>query len=115
MARYSAAVNAIAICDVCGFQYRLRQLHNLVRKGKETNIKACPECWNPDHPQLHLGEFEIEDPQAVRNPRPDSAELEVSRDIQWGWNPVGLNGNDGLTPDNLESSGAVGTVTVTTD
>ena len=115
MARYSAAVNAIAICDVCGFQYRLRQLKSLVRKGKETNIKACPECWNPDHPQLHLGEFVVEDPQAVRNPRPDSAELEVSRDIQWGWNPVGLNGNDGLTPDNLEGSGAVGTVTVTTD
>ena len=114
MARYSAAVNAIAICDVCGFQYRLRQLKNLVKKGKVTNIKACPECWNPDQPQLHLGEFVIEDPQAVRDPRPDSAELVASRDIQWGWNPVGFNNNEGLTPDNLEGTGAVGTVTVTT-
>jgi len=114
MARYSAAVNAIAICDVCGFQYRLRQLKNLVVKGQVTNIKACPECWNPDQPQLHLGEFVIEDPQAVRDPRPDSAELVASRDIQWGWNPVGFNNNEGLTPDSLEGTGAVGTVTVTT-
>lgn len=114
MARYTSAVNALGICDVCGFQYRLRQLKNLVRKGQPTNVKACPECWNPDHPQLHLGEFVIEDPQAVRDPRPDAAELEASRDIQWGWNPVGFRNPNAQTPDNLESSGSVGTVTVTT-
>ena len=112
--KYASGQNAIAICDVCGFQYKLRQLKELVIKDKRTNIKACPECWNPDQPQNKLGEFPVDDPQAIRDPRPDSAELIASRDIQWGWDPVGLNDPFGLTPDNLEGRGAVGTVTVTT-
>ena len=61
-----------------------------------------------------LGEFPVDDPQAIRDPRPDSAELVASRDIQWGWDPVGLNDPFGLTPDNLEGTGVVGQVTVTT-
>jgi len=39
--------------------------------------------------------------------------LVTSRDIQWGWDPVGLSDPFGLTPDNLEGKGAVGQVTVT--
>jgi hypothetical protein len=97
-----------------GFSTNLRELKELIVKGNKTNIKACPECWNPDQPQNKLGEFPVEDPQALRDPRPDSAELVSSRDIQWGWDPVGLNDPFGLTPDNLEGRGAVGTVTVTT-
>jgi hypothetical protein len=97
-----------------GFSTSLRELKELIVKGNKTNIKACPECWNPDQPQNRLGEFPVEDPQALRDPRPDSAELVASRDIQWGWDPVGLNDPFGLTPDNLEGRGAVGTVTVTT-
>jgi len=112
--RFASGKKALGICDVCGFQYKLGELKDLVKKGKVTNVKACPECWNPDQPQLRLGEFPVDDPQALRNPRPDSAELVASRDIQWGWNPVGFNNNNGLTPDNLKGAGAVGTVTVTT-
>ena len=112
--KYASGQKAIAICDVCGFQYKLRELKELIVKGNKTNIKACPECWNPDQPQNKLGEFPVEDPQALRNPRPDSTELVSSRDIQWGWDPVGLNDPFGLTPDNLEGTGVVGTVTVTT-
>ena len=55
----------------------------------------------------------MEDTQAIRNQRPDSAELVTSRDIQWGWDPVGLTDSFRLTPDNLEAVGAVGQVTVT--
>jgi hypothetical protein len=112
--RYASDNKALALCDICGFQYKLRELRSTIKKGKITDIKACPECWNPDHPQLHLGEIPVEDPQALRDPRPDSAELVSSRDFQWGWSPVGFNNNDGLTPDNLEATGGLGTVTVTT-
>jgi hypothetical protein len=115
--RFASNKRALAMCDVCGFEYRLKQLKNLVVKGTETQIKACPECWNPDQPQLMLGTFPVDDPQAIRNPRPDQSTVPAgdfsSVNIQWGWNPVGLDNPFGLTPDNLEGKGAVGQVTVT--
>jgi hypothetical protein len=66
---------------VCGFRYRLRELQPLIIKGKNTNILACTECWNPDHPQLHLGEYPVSDPQAIRNPRPDFTGYPQSREL----------------------------------
>lgn len=115
MARYASIKIAIAECDICGFQYRLKELKNLIEKGRDTHLKACPECWNPDHPQLRLGEFPVDDPQAIQDPRPDFAGRQSSRDLQWGWAPVG-NGNDpfSLTKNDLVGTTSVGSVTVTT-
>jgi hypothetical protein len=138
--KYSSGKNAIAQCDRCNFRYKLKQLKRLVIKTKNVNILVCPECWEPDQPQLSLGLYPVNDPQAVRNPRPDSPSyfqsglnglqiteqtgpninstgvpLGGSRVIQWGWNPVGgsrLN-DAGLTPNDLVGIGNVGTVTVT--
>ena len=45
--RFASARKALGICDVCGFEYKLRQLKDLIEKGRNTHIKACPECWNP--------------------------------------------------------------------
>jgi hypothetical protein len=117
--RFASNKIAIADCDICGFQYKLRDLKDLIVKGTNTNLKACIECWNVDHPQLKLGEFPVDDPQAIRDPRPDRSLGESgassSRDIYWGWNPVG-GGNSpyNLTPSNLQAVGSVGQVTVTT-
>ena len=115
--RFASSQKVNALCDVCGFQYKLRELRNLFVKGRDTNIKACRECWSPDQPQLRLGEFPVDDPQAIRDPRPDqslgpSGDYR-SRGIQWGWNPVG-GGDDpfGLTPNTLVGAGQVGQVTV---
>ena len=139
--KYASAKNSIAQCDRCGFRYKLKQLKRLVIKTKNVNILVCPECWEPDQPQLSLGLYPVNDPQAVRNPRPDSnsyyqsgldgiqveagtgvsslqtgVPLLGSRVIQWNWNPVGgSRANDaGLTPNDLVGIGNVGTVTVTT-
>lgn len=139
--KYASAKNSIAQCDRCNFRYPLKQLKRLVIKTKNVNILVCPECWEPDQPQLSLGLYPVNDPQAVRNPRPDSpsyiqaglnglqtlavtgtpqTETGVptlgSRIIQWGWYPVGgSRANDaGLTPNDLVAIGNVGTVTVTT-
>ena len=113
--RFASSKKAIAECDVCGFRYKLRELKKLVRKGIDTNIKACPECWNPDQPQLKLGETPVDDPQAIRDPRPDFAGYVQNRDIQWGWNPVGMGLDPfNLTPNDLVGTGQIGTVTVTT-
>ena len=79
--RFASGQKAISECDVCGFRYRLRELQPLIIKGKNTNILACTECWNPDHPQLHLGEYPVSDPQAIRNPRPDFTGYPLSREL----------------------------------
>ena len=117
--KYTTNKNAIADCDVCGFQYKLKTLKSLFVRETQTNILACDECWNPDQPQNLQGMYPVDDPQAVRNPRPDQSfnnnNRTGSRDIQWGWNPIGgarPPANE-FTPNKLVSSVAVGTVTIT--
>lgn len=119
--QFSSGKHAIAECDRCGFRYKLKQLKPLVIKTKNVNILVCRECWEEDQPQLQLGMYPVNDPQAVRNPRPDTSYYEPgnngaggSRVIQWGWNPVGgSRANDnGLTPNNLVAQSAIGRVTV---
>jgi hypothetical protein len=80
--------------------------------------------------------YPVDDPQAVREPRPDisytvsgtsglqlngsndNTEAGVgfpeggSRIFQWSWNPVGGARDDGLTPNNLAPSCLVGSVTI---
>jgi len=126
--RFASGKRAIAECDRCGQRYKLKELKQLVIKTKNVNILVCHTCWEPDQPQLQLGMYPVDDPQALRNPRPDVSYLqsglntdgfpsEGSRVIQWGWNPVGLNDPLGLSglPNTLLGQGQVGTVTVTTE
>jgi hypothetical protein len=138
--KFSSGKFAISECDRCSFRYPLKQLRKLVIKGEIVDIKVCPECWDPDQPQLQLGMYPVNDPQAVREPRPDvsyqlsgNSGLQVddvnlpiklgfgtpeggSRIFQWGWAPVGgSRANDaGLTPNNLALGISLGTVTVIT-
>ena len=76
---FATGHDALAECDICGFRYKLRQLRELVINEELTNLKACPECWNEDHPQYQLGKYPVDDPQAIRDPRPDFAGYEESR------------------------------------
>jgi hypothetical protein len=115
------------MCDRCGFQFKLKQLKTEVVKQKKYQVLVCPECWTPDQPQLMLGTFPVDDPQALRNSRRDTTYLVSgitvdgslgggSRDIQWGWAPVGgaSSFDAELTPNNLVAVGLIGTVTVVT-
>jgi hypothetical protein len=120
--KYSSGKNSIAECDRCGFRYKLTELRKLTIKTKQVSIKVCNNCWEPDQPQLQLGMYPVNDPQAVREPRPDNSYYQPapggdggSRVIQWGWNPVGgASGFDTpLTPNDLIATGEVGDVTVT--
>jgi len=119
--KFSSGKFSIAECDRCGFRYKLTQLKGLVIKTKNVNILVCPTCWEPDQPQLSLGLYPVNDPQAVRNPRPDTSYYELgnngaggSRVIQWGWNPVGgaSQYDSDLTPNYLTAIGEVGTVMI---
>lgn len=131
--RFSSAKNSIAECDRCGFRYKLKELKKLTIKTKQVTVKVCKTCWEEDHPQLQLGMYPVQDPQAVREPRPDNSYKQAgytglqltlntdfgdpsggSRIIQWGWAPVGgASANDaGLTPNALTSRAAIGSVTI---
>ena len=125
--RYASNKIAIAICDRCGFRFRLRELRELIVKTKKVNLLVCRSCWEPDQPQLQLGMYPVDDPQALRNPRPDSTYVQSgiladggigggSRNIFWGWNPVGgaRSFDDALTPNTLVARGQVGVVSVVT-
>jgi hypothetical protein len=111
--KFASGFRAIASCDRCGFRYKLKELKELVIKTKNVNIWVCPECWEEDQPQLQLGMYPIEDPQALRIPRPELGIID-SRDIQWGWNPVGGSSSIDAygTPNRLFMNIAVGTVMV---
>ena len=123
--RFANGKNAIAICDRCGFQFKLSLLRKEVVKQKINNTLVCPTCWDPDQPQLLLGQTPVSDPQALRNPRRDTTYVTSgtnangfpsggSRDIQWGWAPVGgSRGFDAvLTPNDLVLNVEVGIVEV---
>jgi len=68
--------------------------------------------WEEKQPQLNPIRA-TPDPQALRNPRPPQ-NVYQKNNIQWGWNPVGMAGDGGLTPNNLVAQGSVGIVTVVT-
>jgi hypothetical protein len=125
--KYASGKYAIAQCDRCDQRFMLKQLKKEVIKTKLFQIKVCPACWDPDQPQLSLGLYPVNDPQAVQEPRPDVSYLMSgdsidgspeggSRVFQWGWAPVGgaRADDDLLTPNNLVLSVQIGTVTVTT-
>ena len=125
--RFASGKNSIAECDRCGQQYKLKQLKMEVIKTKLYQLKVCPECWDPDHPQLLLGMFPVDDPQAVRQPRRDTTYVTSginadgflsggSRDIQWGWNPIGGSQlfDAKLTPNYLATVTSDGTVSIVT-
>jgi hypothetical protein len=71
---------AHAFCDRCGFRSKLSLMKKITVNEKLTNIKVCPTCWEPDHPQYRIGRVDMSDPQALRDPRPDTA-LEDSREL----------------------------------
>jgi len=123
--RFASGKYSIAECDRCGQRFKLKQLKNEVIKTKLYQIKVCPECWDPDQPQLQLGMYPVDDPQAVMQPRPDTTYVTSgvnvsgnpsggSRDIQWGWSPVGGSSffDVELTPNYLVGTTSVGTVSI---
>jgi hypothetical protein len=125
--RFSSGKNSIAECDRCGFRFKLTDLRREVVKTKNYELLVCGPCWDPDQPQLQLGMYPVDDPQGVRNPRPDRSYIasgllpnglqgEGSRNLQWGWNPVGGSSffDDALTPNYLALNVEIGTVSIST-
>ena len=75
---YAAGNKAFGFCDRCSFRYPLHELKDEVVDLEKTGLLVCDDCWDDDHPQNQLGRYPVDDPQALRNPRPDSG-LTASR------------------------------------
>ena len=63
---YASAKYARAICDRCGFEYKLVKL-----REEWNGLKTCPSCYEPKHPQLEPLPHVI-DPEALYEPRPNN-------------------------------------------
>jgi hypothetical protein len=125
--RFASGKWAIAQCDRCDQRFKLKVLKREIIKTKNYELLVCPECWDPDHPQLQLGMYPVDDPQGLRSPRPDRSYVasgllangyqgEGSRNIQWSWAPVGGSSSfdAGLTPNYLALTVEIGTITIST-
>ena len=116
---FAKGKRAFGFCDRCGFRYDLTQLNFQPVKARNTNLKVCRECLDKDHPQLFLGMFPINDPQALRDPRPDTAK--VASEALFGWIEVGgmssqIGNVTGIVGNNaVFCQGQIGTVFIEID
>lgn len=78
---------ALGLCDRCGFSFKLNQLRAEIFDRRPNGLLVCDACYDKDNPQLWLGEVRIDDPQSLRNPRPDVG-VPGSTGL-FGWMPIG--------------------------
>ena len=121
---YAKAKHAFGFCDKTGFRYPLKDLVPEYNNGIKTGFLVGRDVVDPDQPQNFLGRVKINDPQSLRNPRPDRSLIE-SRAL-YGFDPVGSEGTlmtasvgrVSVTTTEVEAvtgvsaTGAVGSVTV---
>ena len=110
---YASGKYAFGYCDLTGFRYPLKDLVPQIVNGRPTGLRGGKDVVSPDQPQLQLGRLRLDDPQALRNARPDQS-LDESRRL-FAFDPVG-GGNTALGSRTvgLDMFGEVGTVKVVT-
>ena len=111
---YAKGKYALGVCDRTGFVYPLKDLRNQVVDQKRTGIMVGKDVLDKDQPQYQLGRLNVNDPQGLRNPRPQK-DLEQTRGT-FGWNPIG-GWNSAFGSSNLYNMvlhGKVGNLKVTT-
>ncbi len=110
---YASGKYAFGYCDLTGFRYPLKDLVPQIVNGRPTGLRVGKDVVSPDQPQLQLGRLRLDDPQALRDARPDQS-LDESRKL-FAFDPVG-GGNSALGSRTvgLDMFGEVGTVKVVT-
>tara|TARA_R110000824_G_scaffold116000_1_gene267252 strand:- start:750 stop:1094 length:345 start_codon:yes stop_codon:yes gene_type:complete len=113
MSSYAAGKRAFGFCDRTGFRYSLKDLTPQIENQRPNGLLVGRDVVDKDQPQLQLGKLSTLDPQALRNPRPDTGEAE-SRKL-YAFDPVG-GGNSALGSRTigLDIAAVVGKVTVST-
>jgi hypothetical protein len=84
MSGYAKGKHAFGFCDRTGFRYPLKDLVYEYENGVLNGFRVGKDMVDKDHPQNHVGDIDTSDPQALLDPRPDTAIEGL-----FGWNPVG--------------------------
>ena len=110
---YASGKYAFGFCDRTGFRYPKKDLVQQIVNQRPTGLLVGKDVVDQDQPQLQLGKVRVDDPQALRNPRPDQS-LEESRQV-FSFNPVGGGVTAlGSRTVGLDITGEIGKVTVVT-
>ena len=100
---YARGKHAFGFCDRTGFRYPLADLVYEYRNGKRTGMRVGKDVLDKDHPQNFIGKFKHNDPQSLRDPRPDRFSESVTVNVP------GLT--EGLLPQVVPAAtGSVGVV-----
>jgi len=111
LSTFAKGSKAFGYCDRTGFRYPLKDLVPQYKNRVPTGLLVGRDMVDIDHPQLRLGEVDANDPQSLRNPRPDQS-LTESRAL-WAWNPVGGGITElGSRTLGLDMSCVMGSVTI---
>ena len=65
---------AFGICDRTGFRYPINELVYEFNNGKRTGLRVGRDVADRDHPQNFIGRIKTDDPQSLRDARPDRIE-----------------------------------------
>ena len=65
---------AFGICDRTGFRYPINELVYEFENGKRTGLRVGRDVADRDHPQNFIGRVKTDDPQSLRDARPDRIE-----------------------------------------
>lgn len=91
--RFASNKRSYGFCDRCNFRCDLKVMTYVYIQGKRQNIKVCQECRdyrNGDNEAYWWGiiggQKASNDPQALRNPRPDNNRNQSCSDF--AYNPV---------------------------
>jgi hypothetical protein len=86
IAKFASGKYALGLCDRCALTFKLNDLRSEITKDRPNGLRVCWQCMDKDHPQLRQGEQPVIDPQALRDPRPDSGR-DASRELIGEWAP----------------------------
>ena len=103
MGKFALGKHAKGISDRSGFEYLLKDM-----RREWNGLLVGKDEWEAKQPQL-FPRGKVADSEALRDPRPPS-NLQEERAIQYRFNPVGYNDNNGLVPNNLKAIASLGTV-----
>ena len=114
MSSYAVGKKAFGFCDRTGFRYPLKDLVPQIENGKPNGLLVGRDVVDQDQPQLQLGRVRTLDPQALRDPRPDTGQAESRR--MYAFDPIG-GGNTALggRTVGLDMTAELGEITVSTN